>query len=99
MTKRRFWIAASLITTASIAIIVVAISSLATGSAAWWTLLTAAAIGKNSLIWLWPRQGEVDAEIVALQAKILAEKKQLFEQQDEFDRIRLTLQSDLEFRE
>ena len=99
MTKRRFWIAASLITTASIAIIVVAISSLATGSAAWWTLLTAAAIGQNSLIWLWPRQGEVDAEIVAVQAKILAEKKQLFEQQDEFDRIRLTLQSDLEFRE
>ena len=95
MTKRRFWITASLITTVSIAVIVVAVSSLATASAAWWTLLAAAAIGQSSLIWLWPQQGEVDAEIVTLRAKISAEHKQLFEQQDEFDRILLTLQSEL----
>ena len=99
MASRRFWIAASLITTASIALIIVAISSLATAIAAWWTLLAAAAIGQCSLIWLWPRQGEADAEIVALRAIISSEQKQLFEQQEEFGRIRLTLQSDLEFRE
>ncbi len=99
MTRRRFWIAASLSTTASVAMIVVAISSLATASAAWWMLLAAAAIGQSSLIWLWPRQGEVDADLVALRAKISNEQKQLFEQQEEFGRIRLTLQSDLKFRE
>lgn len=99
MTKRRFWIAAALITTAFIAIIVVAISSLATASTAWWTLLAAAAIVQSSLIWLWPRQGEVDAEVVALRAKVSSEQNHLFEQQEEFDRIRQTLQSELEFRE
>ena len=52
MTKRRFWITASLITTASVAMIVVAISSLATANAVWWTLLAAAVIGQSSLIWL-----------------------------------------------
>jgi len=99
MPRRRFWIAASLITMASIASIIVAISSLATTSAAWWTLLAAAAIGQSSLIWLWPWQGEVDADLVALRAKVSREQKQLFEQQEEFGRIRLTLQSDLVFRE
>ncbi len=99
MTSRRFWIAASLITTASAAMIIVAISSLTTASAAWWTLLVAAAIGQSSLIWLWPRQREVDADLVDLRAKVSSEQKQLFERQEEFGRIRLTLQSDLKFRE
>jgi hypothetical protein len=99
MTKRRFWIAASLITLASIAMIAVAVSSLPTASAAWWTLLAAVAIGQSSLFWLWPREGEVDAEVIALRAKISSEQQQLTVQQEEFDRIRLALQSDMGFRE
>lgn len=99
MTKRRFWIAASLITLASIAMIAVAVSSLPTASAAWWTLLAAVAIGQSSLFWLWPREGEVDAEVIALRAKISSEQQKLTGQQEEFDRVRLALQSDLGFRE
>lgn len=99
MPRRRFWIAASLITMASIALIVVAFSSFATVGLAWWTLLAAAAIGQCSLIWLWPRQGEADAEILALRAKMSVEQKRLFEQHEEFERIRQTLQAELEFRE
>ncbi len=99
MTKRRFWTAASLMTLASIAMIGVAVSSLETASAGWWILLVAAAIGPGSLFWLWPRQGDVDQEMLALRAKISREQQQLFEQQEEFDRIRLTLKCDLDFRE
>ena len=99
MTRRRFWIVASLISTASIAMIVVAISSLATASFAWCTLLAAAVIGQCSLLWLWPRQAELDAEVTALRRALFNEQKQLAAQQDEFDRIRLTLQTELEFRE
>lgn len=99
MTKRRFWIAASLITLTSIAMIAVAVSSLPTVSFGWWILLAAAAIGPGSLFWLWPRQGEVEQEMLALRAKIAREQQQLLEQHEEFDRIRLTLQSDLDFRE
>jgi hypothetical protein len=78
MTKRRFWIAASLITLASIAMIAVAVSSLPTASAAWWTLLAAAAIGPSSLFWLWPRdRAKSMQEVIALRAKIASEQQQL----------------------
>ena len=99
MPRRRFWIAASLITTASIALIVVAFSSLVTAGLAWWTLLAAAIIGQSSLIWLWPRQAELDADVVALRATLSSEQKRHFERQEEFTRLRQTLQTELLFRE
>ncbi len=99
MTSPRFWIAASLITLASVTIIVVAVTSLPTDSPAWWGLMSAAAIGPGCLIWLWLRQHDHDPEVVALRAKLTIEQNRRLEQQKEFDRIRQVLQAELEFRE
>lgn len=98
MTSRRFWIAALLITSASVAMIVVAVTSLPSATPAWWALMVAAAIGQSSLIWLWPRLRDHDPEIVALRAKLTFEQNRQFEQQQEFDRVRQALQTELEFR-
>ena len=98
MTSRRFWIAASLITSASVTMIVVAVTSLPSANPAWWALMAAAAIGLSSLIWLWPRLRDHDPEIVALRAKLNIEQNRQFEQQQEFDRVRQALQTELEFR-
>ena len=98
MTSRRFWIAATLITLASVTMIVVAVTSLPTANPAWWGLMAAAAIGQSSLIWLWPRQHDLDPEVVALRAKLTTEQHQRFEQQKEFDRVRQALKTELAFR-
>ncbi len=98
MTSRRFWIAASLISFTSVTMIVVAVTSLHTATPAWWALIAAAVIGPGSLFWIWPRLRDQDPEIVALRAKLTLEQKQRFEQQKEFERVRLALQTELQFR-
>lgn len=98
MTSRRFWIAASLTTLASVITIVVALTGLPTATPAWWALMAAAVIGPSSLFWIWPRLRDQDPEIVALRAKLTFEQKQRFEQQKEFERVRLALQTELQFR-
>jgi hypothetical protein len=99
MPRRRFWTAAILITIASIAVIVIAVGRLSTASPAWWTLLTAAAIGQSSLIWLWPRHSDFDAEVKTLRITLASEQKRLVQQQEEFDRVRQTVHTELESRE
>jgi len=81
------------------AMVVIAVSSLPTASPAWWSLLTAAAIGQSSLIWLWPRQADLDAEVYTLRTTLASEQKRLAEQLEEFDRVRLSLQTELQFRQ
>ncbi len=99
MTSRRFWIAASMITLASVTMILVAVTSLQTADVTWWGLMAAAVTGQSSLIWLWPRRHVHDPEVVALRAKLTIEQNQRFEQQKEFDRVRQALQTELEFRQ
>ena len=99
MTSRRFWIAASLISFTSVTMIFVAVTSLHTATPAWWALMAAAVIGPSSLFWIWPRLRDQDPEIVALRAKLTFEQKQRFEQQKEFERVRLALQTELQFRD
>jgi len=98
MTSRRFRIAASLISFTSVTMIAVGVTSLQTATPAWWVLMAAAVIGPGSLFWLWPRLRDHDPEIVALRAKLTFEQKQRFAQQKEFDRVRLALQTELQFR-
>lgn len=98
MTSRRFWIAASLITSASVTMIGVTVTSLQTATPAWWALMAAAAIGQSSLFWLWPRLRDHDPEIVALRVKLTFEQNRQLEQQQEFDRVRQALQTELSFR-
>lgn len=99
MPRRRLLIAVFLISMASIATIVVAVSSLPTASPAWWILLISAAIGQISLIWLWPRQARPDAEANSLRTTLASEQKRFAEQQAEFHRERLSLQTALEYQQ
>lgn len=58
-----------------------------------------AAIGQSSLIWIWPRQADPDAELNTLRTTLASEQKRLAEQQEEFQRVRLSLQTVLEFHQ
>ena len=98
MTRYRFWIAAGLITLASVSIIFVAISSLTITSPACWGLLAAAAIAESSLFWIWPHRNGLDSDVAASRAKLSSDQLQLRARLEEFERVRQSLQTEIGFR-
>lgn len=98
MTRYRFWIAAALITVASVSISFVAINSLTIASPACWGLLAAAAIAESSLFWIWPQRNGLDSDVAASRAKLSSDQLQLRARLEEFERVRQSLQTEIGFR-